>query len=400
MGLLRLFLALSIVFQHSGKNWGIGGGRAVEIFFIISGFYMSLILTTGKYKEYKTFITNRFLRIYPIYFVIAISTLFLSFVTNTAPFPQYGVYGKDFNFISWIFFAFSNLTLIAQDVTLFMGIQDGHLYGVADFAKVTPLVAGFLLIPQAWSLSIELMFYCIAPAFLWLKKLPKIIVLSFFILLSMACKIWLILGGFPYDPWAYRFFPSVLYLFLLGSLVHHFYDAYFVSMFEKVRKRHIAYVLAFTPLIGIFCWMKGFTRADLTFRTITKSLQNLLAIEGYEPLINEIVNATVPFIVCACLICILFYATSRNSIDRFIGELSYPVYVVHILIINILGVVMARDSIFSILAAGITILVSIGLVKYVQAPIEKYRMLRLKGKNRAFEMSPIKEVQGQTVRVA
>ncbi len=93
MGLFRLYLALSIAFQHSGKAWGLAGRKAVEVFFIISGFYMALILTTGKYKEYKTFIVNRFLRLYPIYSVVAILTLILSFLFKIPPIPQYIAYG-------------------------------------------------------------------------------------------------------------------------------------------------------------------------------------------------------------------------------------------------------------------------------------------------------------------
>ncbi len=47
MGLLRIILAISVLISNSTPNFGlkfIGGVMAVETFFIISGFYMSLIL--------------------------------------------------------------------------------------------------------------------------------------------------------------------------------------------------------------------------------------------------------------------------------------------------------------------------------------------------------------------
>ena len=49
MGLLRFILAASVVLAHSGDFFGFkftGGLIAVETFFIISGFYMALILDT------------------------------------------------------------------------------------------------------------------------------------------------------------------------------------------------------------------------------------------------------------------------------------------------------------------------------------------------------------------
>ena len=81
MGSLRLLLAISVLIAHSGPISGfslIGGIEAVEIFFIISGFYMALILNT-KYvgvNSYYLFITNRFLRIFPTYWLVLLLTTF------------------------------------------------------------------------------------------------------------------------------------------------------------------------------------------------------------------------------------------------------------------------------------------------------------------------------------
>src|SRR5450759_4624800 len=75
MGIIRVLLALSVVAAHFGGIWNlrfVGGQVAVQSFYIISGFYMSLILNekyVGKNKSYKLFITNRFLRLYPIYWL-------------------------------------------------------------------------------------------------------------------------------------------------------------------------------------------------------------------------------------------------------------------------------------------------------------------------------------------
>ena len=79
MGLLRLLLALSVVLYHAGLIGGYNIANqiiAVNAFFVISGFYMSLVLST-KYNfpnSYSLFVSNRLLRIYPIYWLVLLMT--------------------------------------------------------------------------------------------------------------------------------------------------------------------------------------------------------------------------------------------------------------------------------------------------------------------------------------
>ena len=74
MGLLRLLLAVSVVLVHTRGCFGfrpLAAAEAVQTFYMISGFYMAMILTE-KYRgpgSYRLFLTNRFLRIYPIYWI-------------------------------------------------------------------------------------------------------------------------------------------------------------------------------------------------------------------------------------------------------------------------------------------------------------------------------------------
>src|ERR1041384_5510881 len=75
MGTIRTLLALAVALFHSygifsGHQTMTGGTTSVQSFYIISGFYMALILNE-KYRpgpgSYKLFITSRFLRIFPVY---------------------------------------------------------------------------------------------------------------------------------------------------------------------------------------------------------------------------------------------------------------------------------------------------------------------------------------------
>ena len=72
MGTIRLLLAISVVVAHSNPIFGQRlweGEIAVELFFIISGFYMALILNEkfNTFDKTVVFYKNRFLKLFPIY---------------------------------------------------------------------------------------------------------------------------------------------------------------------------------------------------------------------------------------------------------------------------------------------------------------------------------------------
>jgi len=76
MGTLRLLLAFAVVIGHSAPIPGLpllGAGLAVKVFFVVSGLYMALILSE-KYEAQPhgrwLFYSNRFLRIFPLYWVV------------------------------------------------------------------------------------------------------------------------------------------------------------------------------------------------------------------------------------------------------------------------------------------------------------------------------------------
>jgi peptidoglycan/LPS O-acetylase OafA/YrhL len=72
MGILRTLLALSVVLIHTYGQVFVTGQDAVQLFYVISGFLISYVLIEAKsYPELKFFYLNRYLRLYPIYFLVA-----------------------------------------------------------------------------------------------------------------------------------------------------------------------------------------------------------------------------------------------------------------------------------------------------------------------------------------
>ena len=91
MGTLRFILALSVAYGHSGDFLGfplIPGDTAVQSFYAISGFYMALVLNE-KYRPgsstYFLFISNRFIRLFPVYATVLCLTLLLAFAISFFP---------------------------------------------------------------------------------------------------------------------------------------------------------------------------------------------------------------------------------------------------------------------------------------------------------------------------
>ncbi len=233
MGVLRVMLALFVVIEHSSALSVIhlpGGVFAVKVFFIISGFYMTMILNKkyiGK-DSYSLFISNRFLRLYPIYWVVVGLTIiaaFLSFLSFNSwmRLMPYVAFNDFMNIKTLAFLGFTNIFLFGQDMVMFLGVNldSGLMFFTNNFTNTSPELHNFLLIPQAWTIGLELIFYLIAP-FLVRKKLPVILLLiagSFL----LRGYIYFILG-MHHDPWTYRFFPTELALFLFGTISYHIYN--------------------------------------------------------------------------------------------------------------------------------------------------------------------------------
>ena len=359
MGLIRLLLALSVIVAHAGSIFGLdflGGPMAVQSFFIISGFYMSLVLNEkyiGAHKSYTLFLSNRLLRLFPIYWVVLLLTILLvTFAIGYDPKVEFEsglqycvAYFGQMSWGSLAFLIFTNIFLIGQDMVMFLGldIHTGHLFFTADFWKTSPPLYKFLLLPQAWTIGIEITFYLIAP---FIVRRKPIVILAL-IFLSIAIRILLIRSGLASDPWTYRFFPSVLVFFLLGNLSYHIY--------KRIENAplNVGIPISITLLVLLF---------SMFFHQIT--------IPHREGLFFIVFFLAVPFI---------FKQSRHSRIDAALGNLSYPVYICH----SLIGLSLGRmTGLTRILGGGLTVAIgAIGfaliLNKVIGEPIERIRQRRV-----------------------
>jgi peptidoglycan/LPS O-acetylase OafA/YrhL len=298
MGLLRTLFALSVVLDHSPFNQGnmlVGGRLAVQLFYVISGFLISYILTTNEtYRASKVrFYENRLLRLFPSYLAVAVVALALNWAANPAFLDVYRLSpnGAD------LFLVLANLFIFGQDWLMFFGVKSGVLTFTGSFADSdVPLYKG-LLVPQAWTLGVELCFYLIAP---FVLRSTRSIVALF--IASLALRAVLLYAGVAQtDPWTYRFFPLELALFLAGALSHRMLLPVWQRMSIRVR-----YLPEFaTALFAIY------------------------ALFHFSVTINHNVRDALALAVFTGILPLAFIYQARHRLDKKIGQLSYPIYISH-----------------------------------------------------------------------
>ncbi len=265
MGTLRFALALVVLFAHTGGvrwNLMLPGPMALQWFFIMSGFYMSLVLRE-KYVHHprplQLFLTNRLLRIFPVYWLLLVLALAFAIFLEMRPAPAEVTasalsffrhyYGQmDWGAMAWLIWV--NVGLVFQDSVLFLGLDPatGSLFFTPQFQTTNPALYRFLFIPQAWSISLELVFYLLAP-FLLLRGWRVVLLV---LLGSVLLRVVLIGEGLFRDPWAYRFLPTELALFLLG------YFSYL--LYGRVRHWRIP------PSVSLLLWIVSLAAASASFR--------------------------------------------------------------------------------------------------------------------------------------
>lgn len=348
MGILRVLLALAVVFAHTPAADSLPvlmpGSDAVRVFYIISGFLISYILETNKnYRNAATFLENRFLRLYPIYWVVAALTLVAHLVADRAFFARFAA----MPFAALALVVVSNVVLFGQDWVMFAGVRGGHLVFNGQSSNSDVLLYRALLVPQAWTLGIELTFYLIAPFVLRRRKL-----LLLLLAMSLLLRAALVLNGVGLkDPWTYRFFPTELALFLLGALSHKV----LLPLYESRLKASIRRT-SIIATSGLVVYTVLFNGIPLPW------------------LVKEFILLT------SFLVLLPFTFVFQNAVkpDRWIGEISYPLYIGHVIVIEIVSLVLAKlhvKSPFSVTLYSVTlaILFAMFLNQFVNKKVERVR---------------------------
>jgi peptidoglycan/LPS O-acetylase OafA/YrhL len=262
----------------------------------------------GKYQgRLGDFYFNRFLRIWPAYFcclLLSAAALFWlaasrqGLIGPSAALLHDGLRPKAPGLLLSLL---SQLSLIGQDWTHFISVAgDGSLRFDSGSLRQISGLWRLNLLPQAWTLSIELCFYFLAP---WILRAGNKALLAFF-LLGMLLRAAIDFSPIAeLQPWTLRFLPLELSVFCGGIL------AWRAGKTEEARALALRYgTLCFRLLLPILI--------SLPYLLPGTSRQRVL----------------LPFLLCALLPLLQFRPAPASWVAR-LGELSYPLYVVHMLVI-------------------------------------------------------------------
>lgn len=347
--MIRFILAMSVAIGHGGGLFGfrmVKGLVAVEAFFIIFGFYMSMVILE-KYSFHdrwaRLFWVNRYLRLAPLYVIVSLATV-ISSVTLKGTWSTLIQQG---DMATLVASAISAVTLIGQDIFIFFGydLATGTVHflhnpftgGLVGIGKWPTPGYSFLPISPGWSIGIEVWFYMLAPFLLVLRL--RWIILS--IITSAALRGWIYWHlGWAHDPWTYRFFPTELTFFLLGYLG---YRVYAVSRWREGLIRSAKLMWPTLVLMGVF------------YATFS---------------LDEAMKANI--FVAATAICIpgVFALTSRWPVDRWLGNLSYPIFIIHM---PIFGACTGLGAFKASVGIALTLVLSVLAVMYIERPIDRWR---------------------------
>lgn len=282
---LRAYAVLGVLISHwvfvpAVQSMGLGF-LGVNLFFVISGFLITEILmkdiqegrTNGAIL--KKFYWRRTLRIFPIYYIACIILLLLNYEDSKQVFWYNVSYTTNiYNYIS------GNIT-------------EGYSH--------------------IWSLCVEEQFYLFWPLILLLGNKHARNVIILFIIISLATRAWFWYSKpHNYDIFNYRMTPACLDVFGLGAIL-----AYIKTKHEEKLQLYLKMWWLPLSCFIIYC---------------------INAYYLHHPVINEIFNRFLVGVISVFLIGWAIYRHKyiqpllRHSWLKYIGRISYGVYLYHIFV--------------------------------------------------------------------
>jgi peptidoglycan/LPS O-acetylase OafA/YrhL len=314
-GTCRLILASLVAASHLWDDMVHGyAAYAVWAFYVLSGFLMTLVLTT-RYgfdgKGVRAYAFNRFMRIFPLYWLAAalgLATLWYA-----------GRNGIDLRQINGEFYWPQGVEQWVHVVTLFVGAERGGLP-----------------VPVSNALAIEVGFYVLMPL---MARSRSTAWFAFAIAVILNIKLGVDMASFA-ERYA-TFLPCML-PFAAGALACHYRDA--LSRFSM-------------PWASTIVWL----------------LHGLLWLKVPEWPWTWGLYAS---LVLSVWMVVSLHRHRSGKADRMLGDLSYPVYLIHTTVAAwfVCPCGFSRPIEFFVQAFALTLLLSWLIVVVLDRPLSRFKL--------------------------
>ena len=352
MGMLRLLLAVGVVAEHAGVAFGVGSFTAVEAFFMISGFYMSLILGSGTYRT-APFYLSRGLRIFPVFWVaMGCAALYYWVASSSFGISTYGsrgfasIWGEGGTVELKAWYATASTTLVGADAGMFFNTNERQ-------------AVMSLLMPTIWTLSLEIYFYALCPLLIRFRSRWLVLLVALLVGVRIAGYV----AGLDAEPWHARFFPFEIIYFLLGMLAHRWTQH--LTRSGRMSRALMAPMALALLIVGVL---------TIGFYPIMHAL-------GW-PLVYDQPAYLLSLIYCAAVFCslpLLFHLTRNSRIDSYVGEYSYPIYLFHYRFVEIFLHSRVLEPLPGfLLALALSVVHAAIVIHLIQIPIDRFRRQRLR----------------------
>ncbi|HZR20902.1 MAG TPA: acyltransferase [Verrucomicrobiae bacterium] len=288
--------------MHPGKiafflsYFDLSGYDAVKLFMILSGFVIFYLWDKGR-EQYGAYLIRRFLRLWPLFMVAVIA----GFLVNNLYIDilQNNPWSHDF----WIRRQLDGALVVQAHPFPYVLVDAALLNGQVPGAILRDAAVAFS--PISWCISTEWHFYLLVPLFYWLTRRPAGVgLLAGLVLTALACE-----SKFTFwiNP-VHSFLPMQIHWFFTGLVCYLIYRSVLADGLTRGNGWKIGWLALFIILattlhpregLGLWLWLPVF------YTLIMSAL-------GRRSGLSRLVTAVFD-----------------NRVSRYLGQISYSVYLLH-----------------------------------------------------------------------
>lgn len=323
-GLRALAILALLAFHVNGLDFGFGW-QGVQFFFVLSGFLITGILLRMKEtlpaKQYfYKFYGRRFLRIFPLYYFYLLILTIMLWQSNL--------------------FSFEPLRNELQ-TSIRPQLPYAYFY-VYDFFFASSKYNVAIFLTHFWSLAVEEQFYILWPLFLFFSPQGKI--KNLFLFTIVLGPVFRLIAYFVYSNHLFPFLLDNPYLAIYALPFSHI-DAFamgaYISQFQLPNPRkQLAILICAVPLLGYLT--QYFVTGIIDLGTLGYEFKMFTAYKfvwGYS-----ILNYLFALIIQNVYRSKLFLRVLDHFILRYLGKISYGIYVYHMAVLWFIGAFMGDRS--------------------------------------------------------